>query len=72
MTAKTNKERQRDFAAARKAEGLVRVREWIPRECIETLRRVAAEMRSKREATTSTDRSEPSPKPSGTSGSPKA
>jgi hypothetical protein len=64
---KPGKERQRDFRAARKSEGLVLVREWIPKECIETLRRIASEMRSARQAHTSTDPSEPSKKPSGTS-----
>lgn len=71
MTGKTTKERQRDFRAARKAEGLVLFREWIPRECIETLRRIAAEMRAGRQAPTSTDRSELSPKRNVTSALPK-
>jgi hypothetical protein len=67
-----SRERQRDFRAARNAEGLVLFREWVPKQCVETLRRIAAEMRWGRQAPTSTDPSEPSPKPSGTSGSPKA
>jgi hypothetical protein len=72
MTDKTGRERQRNFRAARKASGLVLVREWIPKECIETLRRIAAEMRAGRQAPTSTDHSEPSRKPSRTSATPKA
>ena len=72
MTGKTNKERQRDYRAARKAEGLVLFREWVPKECAKTLRLILAQMWVEREAPTSTDRSEPLPKPSGTSGTPKA
>lgn len=48
MTDRTVKERQARFRENQRVIGLVEVREWVPRECVEALRRIAAEMRDKK------------------------
>ena len=47
MTDSTRKERQARYRENQRTVGLVRVEEWVPKECVETLRRIAAEMREK-------------------------
>lgn len=48
MTDEDNRERQARFAANQRAVGLTKVCLWVPKECVETLRRIAAEMREKK------------------------
>lgn len=48
MTDDAAKERQARFRENQKTMGLVLVREWVPKECVETLRRIAAEMRDRK------------------------
>jgi hypothetical protein len=48
MTDSTAKERKARWRENQKIIGLVRVEEWVPKECVETLRRIAAEMRDKK------------------------
>lgn len=48
MTDSTSKERQARYRENQKVVGLVRVEEWVPKECVETLRRIAAEMRDRK------------------------
>lgn len=48
MTDRTAKERQARFRENQRVIGLVEVREWVPKECVETLRLIAAEMRGKK------------------------
>jgi hypothetical protein len=45
MTDNTNAERQARYAARVREQGLVKICEWIPAECRDTLKRVAAELR---------------------------
>jgi hypothetical protein len=45
MTDHTNAERQARYAARVRKQGLVKICEWIPAECRDTLKRVAAELR---------------------------
>lgn len=45
MIDRTNRERQARFAARVREQGLVKICEWIPAECRDTFKRIAAEMR---------------------------
>jgi hypothetical protein len=55
MTDRTNAERQARFAARVREQGLVKICEWIPADCRDTFKRIAAEMRG--------DAAPPAPEP---------
>lgn len=45
MTDNTARERQARFAARIREQGLVKICEWVPAECRDTLKTIAREMR---------------------------
>ncbi len=45
MIDRTNRERQARFVARVREQGLVKICEWIPADCRDTFKRIAAEMR---------------------------
>jgi len=45
LTDRTNAERQARYAARVREQGLVKICEWIPADCRDTLKRIAAELR---------------------------